>query len=205
MHKLSKGSIFKRGKVGKGDRTLTRRSVAFGDLGAKCSSNADSHTALPWPHWLVPIKNRLEDLARHTFEPAVITEFKDGRSKVALQKDQDVIVPESMIASISLGDGRKVQFANLKKKVLKEILVDHGSLYVLEKDGQKITYHGISKKIHGQLRFSITFRHLHIELPQPSILGKRKNEPNDVSRVYDKKGKNVLTKSAGLSEPGLPP
>ena len=201
--KLSKSKdIFKREKVGKrGHKTLNRRSAAFGDPGAKYNYSGASHSALPWPEWLLPIKKRLEDLAEHTFELALITEFQGG-SKLGLHQDNEAeIAPESMIPAISLGDGRKVQFANLNKKVLKEILVEHGSLYVMEKDSQKIIYHGIPEKTHGKLRFSITFRHLDLELP-PSVLGKRKTKPTHTSRSTDKKGKNVLRESAGLSESG---
>jgi len=195
-------NVFKQEKVGKkGKRILSRRSTAFGDPGAKYSYSGASHSALPWPEWLVPIKKRLEALAGHTFELALITEFQDG-SKLGFHRDnEEEIVPDSMIAAISLGDKRKVQFSNLKKKVMKEISVQHGSLYVMEKDSQKIIYHGVPEKTYGKLRFSITFRHLYVELP-PSILGKRK--PTYTSRMNDKKGKSLLIESAGLSEPGSP-
>ena len=114
-----------------------------------------------------------------------------------------MIVSGAMIAAVSLGDTRTIQFADSRKKPLKELLATHGSLYAMEGAAQKILYRGVPKKLRGTVRYCITFRHMRTRTgahasPTPS----KKRKKNHLSRKYLKKGKNVA-ESPGLVSPAL--
>src|SRR5690349_2655765 len=90
----------------------------------------------------------------------MITEFCDGRARLSLQQeDERQLAPRSKIAAILLGESHRLQLGNVHKKLLKEIEILHGSLYVMDGDAHENISHGIAPNRGSKRGFSIVFRH----------------------------------------------
>ncbi|MFT5571989.1 MAG: alkylated DNA repair dioxygenase AlkB [Cryomorphaceae bacterium] len=117
----------------------------------------------PWSAILLNIKNDIESRTGHTFNSVLVNYYRDGRDSNGWHSDDE---PElgamPIIASLSLGANRDFQLRHKTNKNLKHtIVLENGSLLVMQGSSQSHWQHQIPKRAHAQGRINLTFRTIH--------------------------------------------
>lgn len=112
------------------------------------------------PDELFQLKEEVETKTGAKFNYALLNLYRNEKDSVEYHADnEDIIVSDSTIASISIGGARKFNMKNIKTKELKSVLLSHGSLLVMKGKTQSKWNHGIPKsKRKMSKRINITFR-----------------------------------------------
>eukprot|EP01125_Pyxidicula_operculata_P012047 TRINITY_DN3947_c0_g1_i1.p1 TRINITY_DN3947_c0_g1~~TRINITY_DN3947_c0_g1_i1.p1 ORF type:complete len:149 (+),score=9.11 TRINITY_DN3947_c0_g1_i1:625-1071(+) len=108
------------------------------------------------------IKSKLEEFTKTTFRYAQMNYYRDGDDYIGFHTDSEVREGD-MIASISLGTGRKFQLRHKKYKENNtekiEIILQPGSLLIMKGDTQKHWKHSVPKEPQVlEERINLTFR-----------------------------------------------
>jgi alkylated DNA repair dioxygenase AlkB len=104
------------------------------------------------------------------FNSILVTKFVDGSDYLALHSDnEDSIVKDSIVATITLGEPRVVRFQSKSDgsiAPLTKLTAEHGSMYLMSRSSQEIFKHEVPKCPSSGMRISITLRHI---LPKPAL------------------------------------
>ena len=141
VEKLDKEKVLKPDVV-KGTETR-RRTVAFSNPGYSYSYHGGNHQGRPLPSWLCPIQTRLETDLKQPFELSLATLYPDGNTSLgAHADDEDEIVRDSIIACLSVGESRNLEFFINRDRVGMRKL-PNGSLYTMEGKFQSFLRHAV--------------------------------------------------------------
>lgn len=144
-----------------GKKHILRRKVAWvADQGLTYKYAGHTKTPQPWLPELMQLKNQLEFFTKSSFNACLINYYHDGIDAMGWHADNEPeIVPNSTIASISLGASRKFKFKHRQLPLTKDITLENGSLLLMEGTIQKHWLHALpkSKKI-SDPRINLTFR-----------------------------------------------
>ena len=145
-----------------GKEILTRRKTAwFGDQPFAYRYSGFTRLALAWHPLLLEIRNRLRQDCKVAFNSCLANFYHDGSEGMGWHSDdEDSLDPESPIASISLGAGRRFLF-RLKEnhRIRREFRLENGSLLLMDALSQQCWQHSLPVQ-KGVLmpRINLTFR-----------------------------------------------
>ena len=142
---------------------IPRKHSAYGDNGIKYTYSGVSIPAKPWTKTLYVIKEIIEKITLHSYNFVLVNRYANGNDKMSFHKDDekelDMTVP---IASFSLGASRDFVFKYHDKncnKPKESIVLESGMLLLMEKDTNKLWYHGLPvRKSCFEPRINLTFR-----------------------------------------------
>lgn len=146
-----------------GKRIVTSRKVAwYADNGTAYSYSGSTKQALPWTPELTRIKDTVQHISEAVFNACLLNLYHDGSEGMGWHSDDEkTIVPESAIASISLGAERKFSFKHKRKQDQETVSLqlEDGSLLIMKGSTQTHWLHSLpkSKKV-MQPRINLTFR-----------------------------------------------
>ncbi len=144
-----------------GKTILTERKVAwYGDKNFSYTYSNKTKFALEWTSDLLELKSISESYSRTSFNACLLNLYHDGNEGVGWHSDDEKsIVDQSCIASISLNAERKFEFKSKNSGERVSILLEHGSLLLMQGQTQKYWKHQLpkSRKI-LKPRINLTFR-----------------------------------------------
>ena len=97
------------------------------------------------------------------FNSAMITRYMNGQQGIPFHSDnEEFILPDSMICTISLGETRTLKFRSKNKKVhhTTETKLSHGDVLLMTKVSQNFFEHNVPKNMATNMRLSITLRQI---------------------------------------------
>lgn len=141
--------------------TTSRKVAWFGDSPFSYTYSGIPKQALIWTEALVEIKQLIEDQTGLRFNSCLMNLYADGDSGMSWHSDDEAtLIPNGAIASVSLGATRKFVFKHKRNPIPNvPILLEHGSLLVMQGTTQSHWLHSItkSKKV-STPRINLTFR-----------------------------------------------
>jgi alkylated DNA repair dioxygenase AlkB len=144
-----------------GKRIVTARKVAwYGDSNFSYTYSGTTKQALDWTPELAELKMRVESLTGTRFNSCLLNLYHNGSEGMAWHSDDEKsLVRNSAIASISLGAEREFRFKHKRDGLKTSVILESGSLLVMEGATQSNWLHSIpkSKKVVSP-RINLTFR-----------------------------------------------
>lgn len=147
-----------------GRRLKVPRLIAWhGDAEVNYRYSGVDHRALPWKQSLLDIRKMLSDKVSETFNGVLLNLYRDGQDSMGWHSDDEPeLGNEPVIASISLGQERNMQFRGRDNHAIKVSLVlPHGSLLLMKGKSQLGWQHQIPKSRRPMKpRINLTFRNV---------------------------------------------
>jgi alkylated DNA repair dioxygenase AlkB len=144
-----------------GKEIISKRKVAFyGDEGIEYTYSNKTKKGLVWTEHLLKIKSIVEGYTQVNYNGCLLNLYHDGNEGMGWHSDDEKeILPNSSIASVSLGIERKFSFKNKSSKETVSVQLENGSLLEMKGAIQKHWLHALpkSKKI-TKPRINLTFR-----------------------------------------------
>ena len=144
-----------------GREIITRRKVAWhGDKPFQYTYSHNTKTALPWTDTLVDLKARVEAADGNSYNCCLLNLYHSGEEGMAWHADDEKeLQPNGAIASVSLGAPRRFVFRHKAARDKAEVLLDHGSLLVMQGATQTHWEHSlpVMKRVKTP-RINLTFR-----------------------------------------------
>ncbi len=144
-----------------GKHIITKRKVAwYGDANYAYTYSNKTKQALPWTQELLSIKNIIEQTSDAKFNSCLLNLYHNGDEGMAWHSDDEKeLGKNTTIASLSFGAIRNFCFKHKVTKHKIDILLENGSLLIMQGTTQSNWLHGLpkSKKIHYP-RINLTFR-----------------------------------------------
>lgn len=144
-----------------GKTYVTKRKVAwYGDDAFAYAYSNTVKTALPWTEPLRGIKKDVELKTGQTFNSCLLNLYHDGTEGMSWHSDdEDTLDPQAPIASVSLGAARKFAFKHVPAGEKKSVLLEDGSLLVMDALSQSHWKHALPKSARiDSPRINLTFR-----------------------------------------------
>lgn len=141
---------------------LPRLQAWYGDAHASYKYSHISLEPLPWTQGLWQLKSLLETELETEFHGVLCNFYRDGRDYAAWHSDDEkVLGHRPTIASLSFGAQRRFQLRHKEDGELKELILDSGSLLVMQGDLQECWKHQLPKSLRVKgPRLNLTFRPL---------------------------------------------
>ncbi len=140
---------------------ITKRKVAwYGDRQFAYTYSKTTKLALPWTQELLELKLLAERLSGATYNSCLLNLYHDGSEGMAWHSDDEKSLgPNTVIASISLGATRKFAFKHKRSKETHSLILEHGSLLVMQGATQTHWLHRLPPTTTvSQARVNLTFR-----------------------------------------------
>jgi alkylated DNA repair dioxygenase AlkB len=152
-----------------GKTYLQPRLVAwYGDPGARYTYSGIPHEPRPWSALLTRLKARVEQVTGSRFNSVLLNYYRDQRDSMGLHSDDEPeLGAEPVIASLSLGEERRLVFRHRSRRDLETFSVPlpSGSLLVMRGATQRHWKHGIRKLTRRcGPRVNLTFRRVYPDL-----------------------------------------
>lgn len=116
-----------------------------------------------WTSELAALRQQITSETTYTFNSVLANWYRDGQDSMGWHSDNEKeLGPAPCIASISLGAVRTLHFRTIQKPHKRaSILLEHGSLLIMQGDSQQLWQHQIpkSKRIQDG-RINLTFRQI---------------------------------------------
>jgi alkylated DNA repair dioxygenase AlkB len=146
-----------------GKRIVTKRKVAwYGDAGFDYTYSGITRQALPWTEELLQLKQLAEERTAAPYNSCLMNLYHDGNEGVSWHSDDEkTLKHHAAIASISFGAERKFSFKHKKQPLTASVLLQHGSLLVMQGATQTHWLHSLPKTTKvTKPRISLTFRNM---------------------------------------------
>ncbi|PJZ48268.1 alpha-ketoglutarate-dependent dioxygenase AlkB family protein [Leptospira saintgironsiae] len=143
-----------------GKHIITKRKVAwFGDSDYEYTYSNTTKKALPWTKELSELKSLTEKITETKFNSCLLNLYNNGEEGMAWHSDDEKSLGKnSTIASLSFGAERKFYFKHKSTKEQVSLILEHGSLLVMQ-GAQESWLHSLPKtKSIKQPRVNLTFR-----------------------------------------------
>jgi len=146
-----------------GRRHLQPRLVAwYGDEGACYTYSRARFEPLPWSPGLAALRDRISDLAGQRFNSVLLNYYRDQHDAMGLHADDEPeLGPEPVIASLSLGEARKLTFRHRSRRDFPpfQLPLPSGSLLLMRGGTQRHWKHGLRRLSRPcAARVNLTFR-----------------------------------------------
>ncbi|PCK32012.1 alpha-ketoglutarate-dependent dioxygenase AlkB family protein [Pseudoalteromonas piscicida] len=130
------------------------------DPGVRYSYSGKLLENAPWPPMLLGIRATLEQRFNVTFNAVLANFYRDGQDSMGWHSDDEPeLGPTPVIASLSLGATRKFKIRHKSNQSVTDILLETGSLLVMQGDSQRDYQHALPKQAKvTQGRINLTFR-----------------------------------------------
>lgn len=149
-----------------GKTIITKRKVAFySNEGISYTYSNKTKTGITWTPVLNQLKAIVESYTHCKYNACLLNLYHNGDESMGWHSDDEKeIIPNSSIASISLGAARKFSFKNKVSKETLSVLLENGSLLEMKGALQKNWLHALPKasKINTP-RINLTFRQMIIK------------------------------------------
>ncbi|MEE1885528.1 alpha-ketoglutarate-dependent dioxygenase AlkB family protein [Pedobacter flavus] len=144
-----------------GKHYITKRKVAWYGLEPfEYTYSKITKSALPYTQELIEISELIYRLTNTTYNACLLNLYHNGSESMAWHSDAEKMLKKNgAIASISLGAERKFSFKHKETKEVKSILLEHGSLLIMQDETQSHWLHRLppTTKIETE-RINLTFR-----------------------------------------------
>ena len=148
-----------------GKEIITKRKVAFhSDSSIAYTYASRTKIGLPWKETLIILKNIVESITNEKYNACLLNLYHNGEEAMGWHCDNEKeIVPNSSIASLSIGASRKFSFKHKATKETISIQLENGSLLEMKEAIQQHWWHALpkSKKI-TESRINLTFRQMYV-------------------------------------------
>lgn len=144
-----------------GKTITTQRLYAWhGDQAFDYAYSGKSRFAVPWTPILLKIKAAVEQVAKMEFNCCLLNYYADGSQGMSWHSDDEKVMQENgTIASVSLGAPRIFHFKHKTEDIRKKIILENGSLLLMQGQTQKQYLHQLPKSVKVKTgRINLTFR-----------------------------------------------
>jgi len=142
---------------------IPRLQAWYGEPEARYQYSGLSMAPLKWTPELLALKRMCEQEAGAEFNSVLANLYRDGEDTVGWHGDNEAeLGRQPVIASISLGVCRAIDFRHNISGIKKRLPLEHGSLLLMSGNTQQFWQHSIarSKKIKNA-RINLTFRYVY--------------------------------------------
>ena len=144
-----------------GKHFITKRMAAwYGDAGYSYTYSNTTKQALPWTKDLLQLKAIVEQQCHAQFNSCLLNLYHDGNEGMAWHSDDEKSLGRNTtIASLSLGAERKFAFKHKQTKLSTSVILQSGSLLVMQGSTQTHWLHALPKTTKvTRPRINLTFR-----------------------------------------------
>jgi alkylated DNA repair dioxygenase AlkB len=144
-----------------GKRITTARLVAwYGDEPFAYAYSGTCKRALSWNPLLCELKEKAEIFSGSSFNSCLLNFYQNGGEGMSWHSDDEKsLVADACIASISIGAERKFSFKHKQTKGVISLMLENGSLLLMEGETQRFWQHALPKtKAVSAPRINLTFR-----------------------------------------------
>ena len=146
-----------------GKHIVTKRKVAwYADQPFSYTYSKITKLALPWTDELLALKNIVEEKTGEKFNSCLLNLYHNGNEAMAWHSDAEKdLKKNAAIASLSFGAERKFSFKHKQSKETVSLVLEHGSLLVMEGTTQTYWQHRLppTTKV-SEPRINLTFRRI---------------------------------------------
>lgn len=146
-----------------GKEITTKRKVAFyGDSLMSYTYSNKTKQALTWTPLLMEIKQLATSYTGSNYNACLLNLYHDGEEGMGWHSDDEKeIIPNSSIASLSIGAERKFAFKHKTTKETVNLILENGSLLEMKGPIQQYWWHSLpkTKKVQAP-RINLTFRQM---------------------------------------------
>lgn len=145
---------------------IPRLQAWYGEASAHYQYSGIDMKPLPWTKSLASLKERCELQSQTRFNSVLANLYRDGNDSVGWHADDEPeLGTEPVIASISLGVQRHIDFRHNQSKQKVRFQLEHGSLLLMSGGTQQYWQHTLprSLKVTGA-RVNLTFRTIKSQL-----------------------------------------
>ena len=137
-------------------RMRARQTASFG---VPYNYSGQRYAAAEMPPVIAAIAERAAVLAEHGFNNCLCNRYDTGARTMGFHSDSyDGLVPSSRIAIASFGAPRAIVFRSADKLHTSELVLEHGSILLMNRATQDAWRHAIPRDRAAGLRISATFR-----------------------------------------------
>jgi len=144
-----------------GKRIITKRKVAwYADQAFEYTYSKTTKRALPWTNELLQLKAMVEKITGEQFNSCLLNLYHDGSEGMTWHSDGEKDLKKNgAIGSLSFGAERKFSFKHKATKETVSLVLEHGSLLVMQGTTQTYWLHCLppTKKV-MEPRINLTFR-----------------------------------------------
>ncbi|MDP1726150.1 MAG: alpha-ketoglutarate-dependent dioxygenase AlkB [Bacteroidota bacterium] len=140
-----------------------RLSAWYGETGTRYTYSGLTLNPIPFTKELLTIKNKIEQLAKTTFNSVLLNLYRDGNDSMGWHSDDEKELGQNpIIASLSLGSARLFVFRHKHaKEPLVKLILEPGSLLIMKGTTQRYWQHSLPKtKQVIEPRINLTFRRI---------------------------------------------
>ena len=144
-----------------GRQVLQPRLIAWSaDPGVRYSYSGLRLEATPWHPAVQALRERLETGLHHRFNSVLLNAYRDGRDSMGWHADDEPeLGPQPVIASLSLGEQRRMLVRHARGGRSRGLDLESGSLLLMHGNSQSDYRHAIPKTARAVgLRVNLTFR-----------------------------------------------
>lgn len=145
-----------------GKHIITDRKIAwYGSEKYQYTYSNKIRTAIPWTPTLLRLKEKVEKLSGVTYDSCLLNLYEHGEQGLGWHFDKESRSEDSSIASLSFGEERRFDFRHQTSKETISIILEDGSLLLMEGPVQIFWKHQLpksKKKINP--RINLTFRRI---------------------------------------------
>lgn len=146
-----------------GREVLQPRLIAwYADPGVSYTYSGLTLTAEPWHEQVNQLRQTLVHRTGRQYNSVLLNAYRDGQDSMGWHADNEPeLGPYPSIASVSLGQTRRMRVRKGNKGSSQAIDLEHGSLLLMEQESQLHYQHCIPKtrRVPG-LRINLTFRQI---------------------------------------------
>ncbi len=140
--------------------TTNRKTAWYGSKSFEYTYSNKTKIAIPWNKELIDLKTIIEKKCQEEFNSCLLNLYHNGNEGMALHSDDEkTILPNSTIASLSIGAERRFLFKHKHTQQKIELNLQNGSLLLMKENTQNYWWHSLPKsaKIKSP-RINLTFR-----------------------------------------------
>ncbi|MFB9135796.1 alpha-ketoglutarate-dependent dioxygenase AlkB family protein [Vibrio olivae] len=117
---------------------------------------------LPWPDFLLTLKQRCEAIADTSFNSVLANLYRNGQDSMGYHQDNEPeLGHQPIIASVSVGEQRRFTLKHLTTKQTYNLELTHGSLLIMAGNLQHYWKHALPKtQRFNQPRINLTYRNI---------------------------------------------
>ena len=137
-----------------------RLTAWYGDEGKVYSYAGLTFYPNDWTPTLIDIKRIIEPICNTSFNSVLLNLYRNGNDSMSWHADSEKELGQNpIIASVNLGTSRVFQMRHNHTKQKESILLEHGSLFIMQGQMQHFWSHQLPKRKNiSQARINLTFR-----------------------------------------------
>ncbi len=141
---------------------LSRKVAWYADEGITYTYSGETKRGIPFNKTLLELKKNVEEFCREKFNSCLLNLYHNGAEGMGWHSDNEPELEKNgTIASLSLGAERNFHFKHKKTGQKVSILLENGSLLLMQGEIQQHWLHALpkSKKV-KDARINLTFRNI---------------------------------------------